>query len=78
MHKQLSKNKPITKKPAEVRMGKGKGPVEYWVSVVKPGKIMFEINGVPINVAKRTIKLASQKLPIKTKFVIRKEYKYIK
>lgn len=71
-------NKPITKKPAEVRMGKGKGPVEHWVSVVKPGKIMFEINGVTMEAAKKTIKLASQKLPIKTKFVTKKEYKYVK
>jgi len=68
-------NKPITKKPSEVRMGKGKGPVEYWVAVVKPGKIMFEINGVTTEVAKKTIKLAAQKLPIKTKFVTRNEYK---
>ena len=63
-------DKPITKKPLEVRMGKGKGAPEYFVAVVKPGKIMFEVAGVPIDVAKEALRLASQKLPVKTKFVI--------
>ena len=68
-------DKPITKKPAEVRMGKGKGSVEYWVAVVKPGRIIFEINGVELNTAKHAIRLASAKLPIKTKFVLKRECK---
>jgi len=63
-------DKPITKKPLEVRMGKGKGAVEYWAAVVKPGRILFEIGGVPIDVAKEALRLAAQKLPVKTKFVI--------
>lgn len=62
-------DKPATKKPQEVRMGKGKGPVEFWVSVVKPGRILFEIDGVSKNIAKEALRLASQKLPIKTKFI---------
>ncbi|HFE63346.1 50S ribosomal protein L16 [candidate division KSB1 bacterium 4484_188] len=66
-------DKPVTKKPAETRMGKGKGAPEYWVAVVKPGRIMFEIEGVPQDVAKEAMRLASHKLPIKTKFVIREE-----
>ena len=63
-------DKPITKKPLEVRMGKGKGAVEYWAAVVKPGRIMFEVGGVPLSVAKEALRLAAQKLPVKTKFVI--------
>lgn len=66
-------DKPITRKPAETRMGKGKGNPEFWVAVVKPGRIMFEISGVSEEVAKEAFELASQKLPIKTKFVKRQE-----
>jgi len=64
-------DKPITKKPAETRMGKGKGAPEGWVAVVRPGKILFEMEGVPVEVAKEAMKLASHKLPIRTKFVSR-------
>lgn len=67
-------DKPITKKPLEVRMGKGKGAVEYWVAVVKPGRVMFEVGGVPLSVAKEALRLAAQKLPIKTKFVIARDF----
>ena len=67
-------DKPITKKPLEVRMGKGKGAVEYWVAVVKPGKIMFEIGGVPYDVAKEALRLAAQKLPITTKFIVANDF----
>ncbi|AWH83810.1 MULTISPECIES: 50S ribosomal protein L16 [Flavobacterium] len=67
-------DKPITKKPLEVRMGKGKGAVEYWVAVVKPGKIMFEVGGVPLAVAKEALRLAAQKLPVKTKFIIARDF----
>ena len=67
-------DKPITKKPAETRMGKGKGAVEYWVSVVKPGKIMFEVGGVPYEVAKEALRLAAQKLPVVTKFVVANDF----
>jgi len=67
-------DKPITKKPLEVRMGKGKGAVEYWVAVVKPGRIMFEISGVPFEVAKEALRLAAQKLPVKTKLVVARDY----
>ncbi len=67
-------DKPITKKPLEVRMGKGKGAVEYWVAVVKPGRVMFEVGGVPMSVAKEALRLAAQKLPIKTKFVIARDF----
>jgi len=67
-------DKPITKKPLEVRMGKGKGAVEYWVAVVKPGRIIFEIGGVPLDVAKEALRLAAQKLPVKTKFLIARDY----
>jgi large subunit ribosomal protein L16 len=66
-------DKPVTKKPAETRMGKGKGAPEYWVAVVKPGRILFEIEGVPEETAREAIRLASHKLPIKTKFVTRTE-----
>jgi large subunit ribosomal protein L16 len=67
-------DKPITKKPLEVRMGKGKGAVEYWVAVVKPGRIMFEISGVPFEVAKEALRLAAQKLPVKTKLIVARDY----
>jgi large subunit ribosomal protein L16 len=67
-------DKPITKKPAEVRMGKGKGAPEYWVAVVKPGTMIFESTGVNIELAKESLRLAAQKLPIKTKFVVRRDY----
>jgi large subunit ribosomal protein L16 len=67
-------DKPITKKPAEVRMGKGKGAPEYWVAVVKPGTILFESGGVNTALAKEALRLAAQKLPIKTQFVVRKDY----
>ncbi len=64
-------DKPITKKPAETRMGKGKGAPEYWVAKVKPGRVMFEIAGVPEETAKEALRLAANKLPVKTKFVVR-------
>ncbi len=67
-------DKPITKKPLEVRMGKGKGAVEYWAAVVKPGRIMFEIGGVPMDIAKEALRLAAQKLPVRTKFVVARDY----
>ncbi len=66
-------DKPITKKPQETRMGKGKGAPEYWVAVVKPGRIMFELEGVTSEVAKEAFRLASHKLPLKTKFIIAQE-----
>ncbi len=68
-------DKPITKKPAEVRMGKGKGAPEYWVAPVRPGTILFEASGVPMEAAKEALRLAAQKLPIKTKFSVAKDYK---
>jgi len=67
-------DKPVTKKPAEVRMGKGKGSPELWVAIVKPGKIIFEIDGIPQNIAKEALRLAAQKLPVKTKFITRRDY----
>ena len=67
-------DKPITKKPAEVRMGKGKGSPEYWVAVVKPGRILFEIEGVSHEIAKEALRLGAQKLPISTKFIVRRDY----
>lgn len=67
-------DKPVTKKPAEVRMGKGKGAPEYWVAVVRPGRIIFEAEGVPMAIAKEALRLAAQKLPIQTKFVVRRDY----
>lgn len=67
-------DKPITRKPAEVRMGKGKGNLEYYAAVVKPGRIMFELDGVPMQLAKEALQLAAQKLPIKTKFIVRRDY----
>jgi large subunit ribosomal protein L16 len=66
-------DKPITKKPAETRMGSGKGNPEAWVAVVKPGRVMFELAGVPEPLAKEALRLASNKLPVKTKFVHREE-----
>ena len=63
-------DKPVTKKPAETRMGKGKGAPEYWVAVVKPGRVMFEIEGVTEDVAREALRLAAQKLPVQTKFII--------
>ena len=67
-------DKPITKKPLEVRMGKGKGAVEYWAAVVKPGRVLFEVSGVPQEVAREALRLAAQKLPVKTKFIIARDY----
>lgn len=67
-------DKPITKKPAEVRMGKGKGAPEYWVAVIKPGTILFESSGVPEALARESMSLAAQKLPVKTQFVVRRDY----
>ena len=67
-------DKPITKKPAEVRMGKGKGSPEYWVAVIKPGTIIFEVDGVSEEIAKEAMRLAGQKLPVTTKFVVRPDY----
>jgi large subunit ribosomal protein L16 len=64
-------DKPITKKPAETRMGSGKGAPDHWVAVVKPGRVMYEIQGVPVELAREAFQLAAQKLPIKTKFVSR-------
>jgi len=66
-------DKPITEKPAETRMGSGKGSPEYWVAVVKPGRVMFEIAGVPEETAREAMRLAMHKLPIKCKFVVREE-----
>lgn len=67
-------DKPVTKKPAEVRMGKGKGAPEYWVAVVRPGTILFEAAGVSKEVAQEALRLAQQKLPIRTKFVVRRDF----
>ena len=67
-------SKPITKKPAEVRMGKGKGSPEYWAAPVEPGRIIFESEGVPLEVAREAMRLGAQKLPVKTKFVVRRDY----
>jgi large subunit ribosomal protein L16 len=67
-------DKPITKKPAEVRMGKGKGALDHWVAVVKPGRIIFELDGVPQEVAQEALRLAAQKLPVKTKYIVRRDY----
>lgn len=67
-------DKPVTRKPAEVRMGKGKGSPEYWVACVKPGTIMFESDGVPLEIAQESLRLAAQKLPVRTKFVVRRDY----
>jgi large subunit ribosomal protein L16 len=70
-------DKPITEKPAETRMGSGKGSPEYWVAVVKPGRVLFELSGVPEPVAREAMRLASHKLPIKTKFVTRKDFEEV-
>lgn len=67
-------DKPITRKPLEVRMGKGKGNPEFWAAVVEPGRILFECDGVPESVAREALTLAAQKLPIKTKFIVRHNY----
>jgi len=67
-------DKPVTKKPAETRMGSGKGSPEFWVAVVKPGRIMFEADGIPKATAEEAFRLAAAKLPIKTKFVVRPDY----
>jgi len=67
-------DKPITSKPAEVRMGKGKGAPEGWVAVIRPGRMLFEVDGVPLQIAQEALRLAAQKLPIKTKFVVRPDY----
>lgn len=67
-------DKPITSKPAEVRMGKGKGAPDHWVAVIKPGTIVFEAEGVPRDIAEEAMRLAAQKLPMKTKFVVRRDF----
>ncbi|MBE0647497.1 MAG: 50S ribosomal protein L16 [Bacteroidales bacterium] len=67
-------DKPVTKKPAEVRMGKGKGAPEYFVARITPGRILFEAEGVPIEVAKEALRLGAQKLPVATKFIARRDY----
>lgn len=67
-------DKPVTKKPAEVRMGKGKGAPEYFVARISPGRILFEAEGVPVEVAKEALRLAAQKLPVATRFVVRRDY----
>ncbi|HET8839114.1 MAG TPA: 50S ribosomal protein L16 [Flavobacteriaceae bacterium] len=67
-------DKPITKKPLEVRMGKGKGAVEYYVARVLPGRMLFEVGGVPLDVAKEALRLAAQKLPVRTKFIVARDY----
>ena len=67
-------DKPLTRKPAEVRIGKGKGAPELWVAVLKPGRIIFEAEGVPLAVAQEALRLAAQKLPCKTKFIVRPDY----
>jgi large subunit ribosomal protein L16 len=69
----LFPDKPVTKKPAETRMGKGKGNLEYYVAVVRPGKILFELSGVPKETAQEAFAMASHKLPVKTKFVVRQD-----
>ena len=66
-------DKPVTRKPAETRMGSGKGAPEYWVAVVKPGRVMFEVGGIPEDVAREALRLASHKLPLKTKIVTKDE-----
>ncbi|MBF91122.1 MAG: 50S ribosomal protein L16 [Flavobacteriales bacterium] len=67
-------DKPVTSKPAEVRMGKGKGAPDYWAAVVRPGRVLFECEGVSKEIAQEALRLAAQKLPIKTKFVVRRDY----
>lgn len=67
-------DKPITSKPQEVRMGKGKGALDHYVAVIRPGRILFEMDGVPLEVAQEGLRLAAQKLPVLTKFVVRRDY----
>lgn len=67
-------DRPVTRKPLEVRMGKGKGNLEYWAAVIRPGTIIFEIDGVPLEIAKEALSLASGKLPVKCKVVVRRDY----
>ena len=67
-------DKPMTSKPAEVRMGKGKGALDHWVAVIRPGRVLFEADGVSYDIAKEALRLASQKLPLKTKFIVRNDY----
>lgn len=67
-------DKPVTAKPLEVRMGKGKGALDHYVAPVKPGRIMFEMDGVPLDIAAEALRLAAQKLPVATKFVVRRDY----
>jgi large subunit ribosomal protein L16 len=67
-------DKPVTAKPAEVRMGKGKGAPSHWVAPIAPGRILFEAEGVPLGIAKEALRLAAQKLPVTTKFVVRRDY----
>lgn len=67
-------DKPITKKPLEVRMGKGKGSLDHWVAIIKPGRIIFETEGVPLELTQESLRLAAQKLPLKTKFIVRRDY----
>ncbi len=67
----LFPDKPVTSTPAETRMGKGKGAVDFWVAVVKPGRVMFELEGVPLDIAREAMRLAGHKLPLKTRFVAR-------
>ena len=67
-------DKPITRKPQEVRMGKGKGALEFWAAPVSPGRIMFEVGGVSLKIAREALRLAAQKLPVKTKFVIANDF----
>jgi len=70
-------HKPITKKPAETRMGKGKGSPDYWVAVVKPGRVMFEVSGVSEEIAREAFRLAMHKLPVKCKFIMREDVQYV-
>jgi large subunit ribosomal protein L16 len=67
-------DKPVTKKPLEVRMGKGKGALSHYVATIKPGRVLFELDGVPKEIAEEALRLAAQKLPVKTKFVVRADY----
>jgi len=67
-------DKPITKKPAEVRMGKGKGAPEYWVALCKPGRILFELDGIELDMAKKALTLGAQKLPVSTRIIVRRDY----
>ncbi|XOD67966.1 MAG: 50S ribosomal protein L16 [Flavobacteriales bacterium Tduv] len=69
-------DKPATKKPQEVRMGKGKGAVEYWVAVVKSGRMLFEIDGVGLDIAQEALRLAAQKLPVRTRFIVTNDLKF--